>query len=256
MYLIKVDGNILAESGRHCAQNWIVKCCHNAICGREYHFDEQTHSVKGDLILSNDRRAIPYATYYTEDGYVRAKSGTADLVAYSGYKAALFYYRESIDNISNTLRKACPEEFSDNIYKSLYIDVWATLELLLSDLILCLIYQNDRVLDKALDYCKVDKNQEMVEIENKVHKFFYVGMVYHRFDKVKKMYNDILGVVIPNTTDLKEFIHKRNNIVHRSSLSGKDRMDVTRVSLDDISNLISVVETFVKNTEIEVAKQY
>lgn len=135
---------------------------------------------------------------------------------------------------------------------------------MLSDLILCLIYRYDNVLEKALVYYrdKKDKNVTDVEcknvkdIEYKVHNYFFQGIVYHRFDLVEELYDSVLGITIPNTYKLRELIHKRNNIVHRNSLSNRDRMTVTKVSLDDVNNLINVVEKFVNELDVEVGKQY
>lgn len=267
MYLIKVDGNIIVEFGRHCAQNWAGRGFCDTIYQETYLFDPIAHNVKSDLILSQDRRAIPYAVYCSEIHGAGAKSGGADLVASPGYQAALFYYRESIDNISHKLKKNYPDDISEDIYKSLYIDIWGTLELLLSDLILCLIYRYDNVLEKALVYYrdkkdKKDKNVADVEcknvkdIEYKVHNYFFQGIVYHRFDHVEELYDRVLDITIPNTYKLRKLIHKRNNIVHRNSLSNRDRMTVTKVSLDDVNNLINVVEKFVNELDVEVGKQY
>lgn len=138
---------------------------------------------------------------------------------------------------------------------------------MLSDLILCLIYRYDNVLEKALVYYreKKDKKDKHVtdvecknvkDIEYKVHNYFFQGIVYHRFDLVEELYDSVLGITIPNTYKLRELIHKRNNIVHRNSLSNRDRMTVTKVSLDDVNNLINVVEKFVNELDVEVGKQY
>ena len=78
-----------------------------------------------------------------------------------------------------------------------------------------------------------------------MHKFFFDEVVYHRFDEVEKMCKEILQVEMPDTKDLKRFLHKRNNIVRRYSFSNIDRMSVCVISKNDIQCLIETSNVFV-----------
>ena len=50
---------------------------------------------------------------------------------------------------------------------------------------------------------------------------------------------------MPDTEDLKPFLYKRNNIVHRYSFSNIDRMSVCIITKNDIQDLINATNMFV-----------
>lgn len=248
-YLIKVKGNILANDKLHFAQGWACygksEPTHD---DSNYYFDEKNHNIESDLILNETRRAVPYAVYLSEKGI--SIESTGDISCCPGYQPALEYYKENIAKTLNFLNIEYDNEITQTIYKSLFIDVFSILELLLSDLILCLIYSNEIIFNNAKDYFinkptnkKNNNNVEM--IEQKVHNFFFKNVVYHKFDEVKKIYKKLIGIEIPNFSKLKICLYKRNNIVHRYSFSNIDRMGVTIISKDDVKKLIEFSDNFV-----------
>ena len=71
-YLIKVEGEILANSKVHYAQGWSCISIGDSIDGEgSYKYDSKTHTVKGNLILNENRRSVPYAVYYGEKAFVQ-----------------------------------------------------------------------------------------------------------------------------------------------------------------------------------------
>ena len=247
-YLIKVEGEILANSKVHYAQGWSCISIGDSIDGEgSYKYDSKTHTVKGNLILNENRRSVPYAVYYGEKG-IRSTSG-GDVFYWPGYGAALEYYRENIAKISNQLNVEIVADISQSLYRGLFTEVFSALELFLSDFMLCLIYTNEEIFEKAkVFFCtKKDKSGQSVvrDIEAKMHKFFFDEVVYHRFDEVKKMCKEILQIKMPDTEDLKPFLYKRNNIVHRYSFSNIDRMSVCIITKNDIQDLINATNMFV-----------
>ena len=78
-----------------------------------------------------------------------------------------------------------------------------------------------------------------------MHNFFFREVVYHRFDDIRKMFNTIAEIDLPDYMDLKRFLHKRNNIVHRFSYSNEDRMLLTIINSEDVSELIKYSNKFV-----------
>lgn len=252
-YFIKVEGEIIVSSQKQYAQNWACGGVGQPIVETDtYFYDENTHSVKSNLILNDTRRAVPYAVYYTEKG-IRTES-TGDIVAYPGYGAALEYYKENISKIHQVLKLEVAKDLSQSLYRGLFTDVFSVLELFLSDLILCLIYSNDNFYKKAVTYhqLELEKSKKTNRcLEARTHEFFFKGVVYHQFDKVKTMYKQIIGVDLPDSKKLKTY--KRNNIVHRFSLSNIDRMCVTIIKKNDILNLIKATDEFV-NQLIEKLK--
>ena len=147
-YLIEVKGAIFANSKIHYAQNWCSFAVTTALEERgTYDYEAKTHTVKGDLILNDNRRSVPYAIYCGEKGICSTSGGS--VCSWSGYGAALEYYKENIAKISNQLNVEIVGDISQVLYRGLFTDVFSTLELFLSDLMLCLIYTNEDIFEKA-----------------------------------------------------------------------------------------------------------
>lgn len=247
-YIINVEGEIVANEKKHYAQNWTCGSIGEPVKDDIYEFDEKNSVVKGNLILNRNKRAVPYAIYCTAKGIVATNGG--DVVVYPGYGAAWEYYKENIDKIVAALNIEVAEDISQPLYRGLFTEVFSALELFLSDFMLCLIYTNEEIFEKAkVFFCtKKDKNGQSIvrNIESKMHKFFFDEVVYHRFDEVKKMCKEILQIKIPDTEGLKQFLYKRNNIVHRYSFSNRDRMCVCTITRDDVLELIGESNVFVE----------
>lgn len=246
-YVIEVRGQILADDKIHYVQNWCCKDLFEPISEKKHaKFDNKTRIVNGDLILNENRRAVPYAIYCTEKGIAAASSG--DISCAMGYLPAWEYYKENIEEISSQLEFEIPDEVVQVFYRGLFIEVFSTLELFLSDFILCIIYSNGKAFEKAIEYFKDDQNikySNSLKIEKNMHNFFFQGVVYHRFDDVKKMLGNIVEIEMPDYAKLKRFLHKRNNIVHRFSYSNKDRMLLTTINSEDVYELIKASDKFV-----------
>lgn len=248
-YCIEVEGEIIAYSKKHFAQNWDCRSVGKPIVDKSYRYDKNTHSVKGNLILDENRRAVPYAIFYTNKGIRVTEDG--DVVANPGYGASFDYFKENIAKIKAQLEVEIPRDIKDSFYKGLFTDVFSSLELFLSDFILCVIYSDIKSYNRAIAYYKLNNERKKEEkniakIEKNMHKFFFDEVVYHAFDKVESMFKNILNIEIPDTKDLRLWLHKRNNIVHRYSLSNIDRMSVCVVSKDDVESLLEVSNSFVE----------
>lgn len=259
IYIIKVEGNVIANDQIHYAQNWVS--CKVGITDSDnsnYTYNEHTHTVTSNLILNKDRRAVPYAIYVSEKG--TAACSTGELAACSGFMAAYYNYDNFMQTIISQLEAASklPKYILPLVYKSLFTDLFSILELFLSDTILCLIYTNKILFEKAKEFyrLKKEKGNTITDLENKTHKFFFNEVVYHKFDKVNDIYYRVAGVSLPNCSQLQKFLHKRNNIVHRYSLSNIDRMRVTTISKQDVEDLIITIDTFVDKLLAELSEKY
>lgn len=255
-YIIEVKGEIVANAKVHYAQNWACCDMSSSITNDNYSYDEKTQTVNSDLVLNENRRAVPYAVYFTEKGI--AANGTGDIACYPGYGAAWEYYKENIAKILDLLKCDVPNEIKQTFYNGLYTDVFSILELFLSDFLLCMIYSNETVYEKAVTYYKTSEKpqKEVADIEMLVHKFFFKGIVYHRFYKVGKIFATIINIEIPDYKKLKKLLDKRNNIVHRFSFSNIDRMELVNITLEDITDLIKEANTFVGKLIENVDKVY
>lgn len=247
-YMIYVKGEILANDLTHYAQGWACGgVCSNECPIDNYDYNESTHSVNGNLILNATKRAVPYAIYYTDKDIAVASTG--NIVAWHGYGAALGYYKENIAIVQRQLNNSliC-NELIPPLYKGLFTDVFSILELFLSDIMLCVIYSDENAFNKAVSYYKLEKLKNIkisvTEIEKRMHKFFFDEVVYHKFKVVNKLFEKIIGIKLPQYNSLDKFLHKRNNIVHRYSLSNIDRMQETVILKKDIEELIKASNQF------------
>lgn len=264
-YLIEVKGEIFSTGGVQYAQNWacLNRSHYNPNDGSNvYLFDKDTHTVNSNLILSECLRAVPYATYFTEKGIAVPMENGDKFFCYPGFGAAVGYYKDNISKISSQLKCEIPKEIEQTFFHGLFTDIFSILELFLSDFILCMIYTNETIYDKAVLYYKAsDKaskkaKNEVSEIEKKVHNFFFNEIVYHKFDKVKDIYTQLLDIRFPDTEGLRNFLHKRNNIVHRFSFSNIDRMKIISITKDTIGDLIKEMNLFVDRLIESVKNKY
>lgn len=256
-YLIKVEGEIIAKEKNHIAQGWACKSVgQEPSRNTNFIFDEGTHTIKSDLILDKHIRAVPYAIYYTEKGIKSDSNSNAPITVCPGYGAALLYFKENLAEIQKLLDTNIDSHIEENFYRGLFIDVFSTLELFLSDVILCLIYHKDKVYENAIERFKVKKSKNFQtlnkEIEKEVHNYFFKEIVYHKFDTIDSMFKDLLNVSIPDYTNLSKYLHKRNNIVHRYSLSNIDRMRVTIINKKVVQDLINTTDDFVDKLIINI----
>lgn len=79
MFLINVDGEIIANDKNHYAQNWACRSISNFVEDTLYNYDKYQHSVHGNLILDKNIRAVPYAVYTTDKGICTKSTGEISL---------------------------------------------------------------------------------------------------------------------------------------------------------------------------------
>lgn len=96
----------------------------------------------------------------------------------------------------------------------------------------------------AIRKYNLSESDDQFEIENRIREEI-MRIVFHQFEKVRKIYESILGFKLPNTKELNNMIHRRNNIVHRYAITNIDRMRVCDASYDDITHLLNIVVQFV-----------
>lgn len=256
-YFVEVKGEIIAEGDTpQYAQGWTCRSIGAEPSNPTLSFDAKKRTVESDLIFNQKVRAIPYAFYFTEKG-IRGEH----IIFCPGNGGAFWYFYETIENIESKLMVSASKEWATDLYNGLYIEVFSALELLLTDCILCHIFSNDDCYERATMYlvtkdnlCKFAANEESDDIVSKIHNYFF-NFVYHRFDKVDIIYKAVLGIDLPDYSALSNNLRRRNNIVHRSSLDGMCRMQVTDCSQDDVHELLLTVKTFA-NDLIKSLKSY
>ena len=248
-YIIEVKGDVVAKEGCHYAQDWVAMTA-SEYCDQmgayEYTYDKDSHSVTGDLYLTLKRRAAPYAVYCAAKNVaVSADNRYADVAAAPGFLPAFSYFKEYMAQIKHHLDIQVPDEIRASYYNGLYVSVFSILELFLNDFLLCGIFSNEVFYNNAICKIGLSESVDQFEIENKIRETI-TKIVFHQFDKVRKVYKSILGLELPNSKELENKIHRRNNIVHRYALTNIDRMQVCDASYDDIMSLIDIAVQFVE----------
>lgn len=260
MFLITVKGEVLANDKTHYAQNWVCMSIGNHIDDFSFQYNKNNHAVQNNLILNKSIRAVPYAVYVTEKG-IRAQL-PGDICAASGAMAAELCYKDNVSEIEDLFNVEIPSEIEVYFYNGLLTGVFSVLELFLSDLLLCVIFTNQEVYERAFDYMSEQegKRGKKTNYSNKdiaIQNYFTEGIVYHKFDKVRSIFKRILQIKIPDTKSIENlYLHKRNNITHRFAFSNTDRMQMTMIDQQILKEFIRCCNEFVQNIMIEINKVY
>lgn len=249
MYIIEVFGDIVIKDCKH----YTMGCaCYDK--GTEIdkiidkaQYDQTKHSYDGNLIFDQNRKAVPYAFYVAHKG-VQVIPPADMYVSGGGAASAYNYFLDHIDSIKQKAQISIDDSIKDTYYNSLFIECFSAFELFLSDYVLCMIFTTETHFDRAVSYFKKEaesiKDYNSDELENKIRNYFTSNFVFHKFDKIKELF-EILGLVYPeDDKGLRNLLHKRNNIVHRFAVSNTDRMTVTNASIEDVNTLISEIENF------------
>ena len=257
-YVIKVTGRIFSASANNYAQDWqaggiaslstIDEENHGILDNSDYNYLEDIHTVDSNLILDNSKRAVPYAIYKADGGVcdMNCSEFEGGIIALPGYGPAIHYYGENKSEVYSLLSKDIPEEARSFYYGSLYMATFSTLELFLSDYILCGIFSDDDCYDRAVRFLKLKNYNDPILIEKTILK--KIGrMVFHRFDDVKLLYREILNKEPGDHSRLSDLLYKRHNIVHRFSYTSKDRMEICKTTKEDVLELMSECSKFTEN---------
>ncbi len=254
MFLIKVDGEIIANDKNHYAQNWACCSISNFVEDTSYHYDKYQHSVHGNLILDKNIRAVPYAVYATDKGICTKSTG--EIFAAPGAMAAELCYKDNISEIESLLNVSIPSEIEIYFYNGLLTGVFSVLELFLSDVLLCLIFTNREVHKRALNELQKKGKLHNSDYDFMIQQYFTKDVVYHKFDETRSLFKRILQIKIPDSKNIEDYLPKRNNIAHRFAFSNIDRMRMTVIDLDILHKFISLCNEFVVNIMKEINRVY
>lgn len=241
-YCVYVTGSIIAKEGYH--------TCNGLSAGSitpdieefkmGHHPDKEFLSkriVEGDLILDDTTTLMPFALYIAEGGIKGTKGSLSLKGAYSAWDTRQKRIMETFDKYKN--------DNNPIIMNGIYISLFSSFELSLSDITIQAIIENDKG-DEVTRFLNQSKSTTITSedpwafVETIQNKF-----IFHAFDKVAALYRNVLKVKIPSTSKLLKCFHKRNNIVHRSAFSNYDRMTLRNASADDIQYLADATTEFI-----------
>lgn len=171
--------------------------------------------------------------------------------------AAELCYKDNIAELESLLHTNIPSEIETYFYNGLLTGIFSIFELFLSDVLLCLIFNNNVAYERALDYLREKKIKiDQVDIDLTIQQYFTERIVYHKFDTVSQVFKKVLQIKFPDTKKIKSFLPKRNNITHRFAFSNIDRMRMTTINTETLHNLITHCNEFVDNLINEINKIY
>lgn len=250
MYIVEVKGNVIIEGGNQrsgetillegapISQSLIEKL------PKDYSplsFNRRRRVVEGNLFLSEKRRYIPYATYLIHgDEIFDERAETGESWIGDGVTASCLYWKESVERMKEKVLIEVPPLCRDTFYNGLFVECFSALELLLSNIVFSLIYSKQLFFDRAVQYWgrKSDKPiQTNDDLEYCVHEFF-ATRVYHQFDVINALFKALFNFYLPDYAALDNHLHRRNNIVHRHSISNLDWMTEINASPEDVADLI------------------
>ena len=252
-YFINVSGSITAVEGKHSTQSWVAgECWDNNVISSSGVYNENQHSIKGDLLLDYKKRAVPYAMYVAS-GSVGVQEGapnSTSLVCVPGFFPAIAYFNEYITEVQAGLEAHICEEVKKLYYNGLYIGAFSVLELFLCDFLLCGVFSKEKYYQNALVELKIKDDADQYKIEKAI-KTAVFSKTFHRFDQISDIYLAVFDFGFPDYQNLNKQIHRRHNIVHRYALSNQDRMTVCDASYDDVAELIRTIVCFVDHLKYE-----
>ena len=265
MFFIVVEGNIIIRGG--------MQRAYGLACGRGSRedieslvfggssspdqFDGFLRYIEGDLELTKENRAIPYAYYVAGgDAVLAGETPKTDFIVGEGYQSSFSYWEENIESIRRKCLLNVPDEFAPTFYNGLFVECFSSLELLLCDVLLSLIYTNEACYQKAEVFWRIkteSKVNDQETIEKIIHKYIS-ERVYHQFEKIDLMYNLVANVSLPDYAELRQRLHQRNNIVHRHALSNLNWMTKTNASIEDIKSLVEIMDKFALELKMKVER--
>lgn len=172
--------------------------------------------------------------------------------------AAELCYKSNISEIETSINVEVPKKIEIYFYNGLLTGIFSILELFLSDVILCLIFTNQEIYERTVEWLLTHNKIKRNNINDiKIQEYFTEKIVYHRFDCIEKMFKDIIHVQLPDTDYLKNFfLPKRNNISHRFGFSNIDRMRMTVINKETLNELILCCNEFVKKLMNEINNSF
>lgn len=249
MYIIEVTGDIVIKDCKH----YVLGCaCYDKgteveKIKDEAHYNNKKHSYEGNLVFDQNRKAVPYAYYVARKG-IQVIPPADMYMSEGGAGPAYNYFLDHIESIKQKAQIPVDDSIKDTYYNSLFIECFSALELFISDFVLCMIFTTETYFDRAVSYFKreteTSNEYDEDELETKIRNYFTSNFVFHKFDKIKELFESLDLTYPNNDKELRTFLYKRNNIVHRFAFSNIDRMKVTNASLEDVLSLLREIDRF------------
>lgn len=239
-----VDGNIIFDTNKEVSYLDLV-------CYSNQRKEQFTEIISADKSLENNGKIIKYVNneqiwgddiIYHTAGEISSRGN--EIVVENPYRCIFSYnYNVSgmweiikqnkfIDDVSKdeTIEFKPYRNFSlsKNIHRMIYLSVLSNYELFMMEILIACYLRFPEIKEM---YNRRVKNQGLTE-EKVIEKLR--GYQYNNFEEVDNLFSTLLGVKIPDYTDLKTAYEKRNDIAHRYHFSiDGGIVEITRKQLED-----------------------
>ena len=239
-----VDGNIIFDTDKEVSYLDLV-------CFSNQRKEQFTEIISADKLLNENGKIIKYVNneqiwgddiIYHTAGEISSYGN--EIVVENPYRC-IFSYNYNVYGMWEILKRnkfiddVSKEEIIDfnpyrnfslskNIHRMLYLSVLSNYELFMMEILIACYLRFPEI--KELHNRRV-KNQGLTE-EKVIEKLR--GYQYNNFEEVDNLFSTLLGVKIPDHTDLKTAYEKRNDIAHRYDFSiDGGVVEITREQLED-----------------------
>ena len=207
-----------------------------------YEFDED------GKIVTQLHRSIDTSSFFAgndDEAYFIQRLGHRDL------------FEQSILKVNILLKEPVSPESKKSLHGMLYVNGVTALECYLSDFFVARIKEDKKLLRKLIETTPKFNEQKMTvsdvfgmmdSIEKKASSYL-TGLVWHRLEQVRSLYEKVLGVTFPSIRDLQDAITVRHELVHRNGR--KPDGTEHEVTEEDVRNLIRMEQELVEHIERE-----
>ena len=224
-------GQVLQEKFGGLVPEWIIDQLADEL------FDESPQWVGKDHLYEDDDYLFDYGleptTYFDE-------------------------YQQAMDRHRTLLRLAVPQETENRFYGMIFVNLITMMEAYLSDAFIGEVLQSEGLMRKFVASTPEFQSRQISLAQiydsfdniRSIAEQYLGGVVWHRLDVVKNMYNDTLGVLFPDDLGaIFRAIQVRHALVHRNGkIQGKE-VSITQRSVKDLAEKI---EEFIKHIEEQI----
>lgn len=151
---------------------------------------------------------------------------------------------------------------ANTLYRQIYIGIITTMETYLSDAFINTVLSSENYIKSFVENFHEYKTktiplnklyQHIEKMPNECKKNM-LDIIYHNLPKVKGLYKDILDVDLGAIGDAHKAVSNRHDLVHRNGKTKKGNCII--ISKEDNEILISYMETFIKNIDLQIKPLY
>lgn len=253
--IVKVNGNIIIETKGH-VFHYDVACCGGDDITEVNKYDkpgryiDSTLIIDGDLVLDESTAVLPYASYVAMGDIAVSASCRPSINVNS--------WRERNKDILTKADIEIPGVCKQHYYNGLFLSLCSSFELAIMDILLMKITSVQKYYYNAVKYWlfKTDAKHNGNDYDKyfiQIIKYYTNSVVYHRFVEIQQIYKDILDVDFPDIEIIEKAFRKRNNIVHRYSISNLDRITITNATYTDVISLEQEINKFLTSLEERIS---